>query len=128
MNITKVLIEFLVTFIVIYLFYYFLIIRKCKKNKNVVPAEVNLILLVYKIDVKKIDIYGMIKVVSLTTTIILALIITLISEFFTSTIILLIFGTLISVLVAIIIYRMIGKYYEKQSRLNVNKTKQKNVK
>lgn len=123
MNITKVLIEFLVTFIVIYLFYYFFIIRKCKKNKNIVPAEVNLILSIYKIDVKKINVYEMIKVVSLVTTMILALIITIISEFFDSTIILLFFGTVISVLIAIIIYRIIGRYYEKQSLSDKNKKK-----
>ena len=115
MNITKVLIEFLIIFIVVYGFYYFFIIKKCKKDKKVVPAEVNLILSIYKIDVEKIDLYKMIKVVSLVTTIILSLIITIISEFFDNTIILLVFGTLISVLVAIICYRFIGKYYEKIS-------------
>ena len=118
MNITKVLIEFSITFIVVYLFYYFIIIRKCKKDKSVVPVEVNLILLTYRIDAKKINIYGMIKVVSLVTTFILSTIITIISEFFDNTIILLVFGTIISVLVAIIIYRIIGRYYEKQSIKN----------
>lgn len=115
MNITKVLIEFVVTFIVVYLFYYFFVIKKCKNNKKTVPTEVNLILSIYKIDVKKINLYHMIKVVSLVTTLILSIIITAISEFFTSTIIVLIFGTLISALVAFICYRMIGNYYEKKS-------------
>ena len=71
----------------------------------------------YQIDVKKINIYQMIKIVSLVTTLILSLIITIIGEFFNNTIILLIFGTLISVLVAIICYRFIGKYYEKKSKV-----------
>ena len=115
MDITKVLIELVITFIVVYLFYYIFIIRKCKKNKKVVPIEVSLILSIYNIDTSKINLYEMIKVVSLITTIILSIIITIISEFFDSTIILLIFGTLTSVLVAIIIYRMIGRYYEKKS-------------
>ena len=121
MNIMKVLIEFIITFLVIYLFYYFFVIRKCKKNKKVVPAEVNLILSTYQIDINKINLYQMIKVVSLVTTLILAMIITIISVFFDSTIILLIFCTLISVLVAIISYRIIGKYYEKKSKLGKNK-------
>ena len=115
MSITKVLIEFVVTFIIVYLFYYFFIIKKCKKNKKMVPTEVSLILAVYKIDIKKINLYHMIKVVSLVTTTVLSIIITAISEFFSNTIIVLIFGTLISVLVAIICYRMIGRYYEKKS-------------
>ena len=80
-----------------------------------VPSEVNLILSLYKIDIKKIDIYGMVKVVSLVTTLIISIIITTISMFFKSTIIVLIFGALISILVAIICYRIIGKYYERKS-------------
>lgn len=111
----KVLIEFIVAFIIVYLFYYFFIIRKCKKNKKVVPSEVGLILSVHKIDIDKINLYQMIKVVSLVTTFIISSIITIISVFFDNTIILLVFGTLISVLVAIILYRIIGNHYEKIS-------------
>ncbi len=92
-----------------------MIIRKCRKNKKVVPAEVNLILSFYNINLKKVDIYQIVKVVSVVTTFILSLIITIISVFFESTIILLLFGTLISIIVAIICYRMIGSYYEKKS-------------
>ena len=116
MNIAKVLIEFVVTFIVIYLVYYFVVIRKCKKNKKMVPAEVNLILSFHEIDLDKINVYQMVKVVSLVTTFILSVIITLIGIFFESTIIILIFGTLISLMIAIICYRFIGKYYENKSK------------
>ena len=115
MNITKVLLELLITFIIVYLFYYIFIIRKCKKNKKVIPIEVSFILSIYDIDINRINLLEMIKVVSLATTIILSIIITIISEFFDNTIILLVFGAVISVLVAIIIYRMIGKHYEKES-------------
>ena len=116
MNMVKVLIEFVITFILIYLLYYLIVIRKCKKNKKMVSTEVGLILAFYKIDTDKIDVYQMVKVVSVVTTFIIATIITIISVFFDSTIILLIFGTLLSILVAIICYRIIGKYYEKKSK------------
>ncbi len=116
MDIVKVLIEFIITFIVIYLVYYLLVIRKCKKDKKLIPTEVNLILSYYEIDLKKIDVYRMVKVVSFVTTLIISVIITLISIFFDSTIILLIFGTLISLVVAVICYRMIGSHYEKISK------------
>lgn len=115
MNIVKVLIEFLITFVIVYSFYYFFIIRKCKKNKKVIPTEVSLILSFYKINIEKINLYQMIKLVSLVTTIVISIIITIISNFFDNTIILLIFGTLISVVVAIIFYRIIGKHYENLS-------------
>lgn len=116
MNYTKVLIEFAITFFVIYLFYYFFVIKKCKNNKKIAPAEVNIILALYQINVNKIDLYQMIKIVSIVTVTVLSVIITIISEFFNSTIILLIFGTVISVIVAFICYRIIGKHYEKKSK------------
>ena len=119
----KVLIEFVVSFIIVYLFYYFFIIKKCKKNKKIAPAEVNLILSMYEINIKKIDLYKMIKEVSFITTFILSLIITTISEFFDNTIIVLIFGTLMSVLIAFICYRMIGKRYERISNEKTSKNK-----
>ena len=81
MDIKKVLIEFLLTFVILYLVYYFFIIKKCKKKKDYVPVEVNLILVLYKIDYKKIDLYKMVKLTSLISTIIMALIITLISNY-----------------------------------------------
>ena len=118
MDVKKVLIEFVITFVTVYLVYYFLVIRKCKKDKKIVPTEVNLILSFYKIDIKKINLYQMIKVVSMVTTIIISVIITIISLFFDNTIILLVFGTLISIVVAVICYRMIGKHYEKVSNKN----------
>ena len=114
MDIKKVLIEFIITFIIIYVLYYFLVIKRCKKNKKMVPAEVNIILMMHKIDPKKIDIFQMVKVVGLVTTFIISIILTIISVFFDNTIILLIFGTLLSILVAIIFYRVIGNYYERK--------------
>ena len=115
MDIKKVLIEFVITFAIIYTIYYLLVIKKCKKNKKMVPAEVSLIIYYYEIDIKKINLFEMVKVVSVVTTFILSTIITIIGLFFESTIIILLFGTLISILVAIICYRIIGRYYEKQS-------------
>ncbi len=123
MDIVKVLIEFVITFIVIYLVYYFLVIKKCKKDSKIVPAEVNIILMFHKIDIKKINLYQMIQVVSIVTTLILSIIITLIGVFFDNTIILLVFGTLISLVVAIICYRIIGKHYEKISEKNKKNNK-----
>ncbi len=115
MDLTKVLIEFFITFAIIYIIYYLLVIKKCKKNKKIVSAEVSIIITLHKIDIKKIDTYQMVKVVSIVTTLILSTMITIIDAFFDSTIISLIFSTLLSLVIAIIIYRMIGNYYKKKS-------------
>lgn len=128
MNIIKVLIEFVITFAIVYTIYYLVILRRCKKNHKMVPTEVNLILHYYDINIKNINLYQMTKVVSLVTTIILSVIITIISIFFDNTIILLIFGALISILIAIICYRFIGSYYEKKSNEIGNKKNNKKEK
>ena len=36
MDVKKVLIEFIITFVTVYLVYYFLVIRKCKKDKKII--------------------------------------------------------------------------------------------
>ena len=125
MDLQKILIEFVITFLIIYLIYYFLIIKKCKKNKNYVPAEVNLVLTIHRIDYHKIDLYKMVKVVSLVTVFILSVIITLISNFFDNTIIILIFGTLVSIVVAFIFYNLIGSHFKKKSLERNNKKARK---
>ena len=116
MDLKKVIIEFIITFIIIYLFYYFFVIRKCKKNKKVVPPEVNIILSLYKIDINKINLYQMIKVVSVVTTFVLSITITIMWNLFNSTVILLIFGSLLSVIIAFICYGIIGRVFEKASK------------
>ena len=115
MNIIKVLIEFIITFIIVYLFYYFIVIKKCKKEKQLVPPEVNLIIMFNHIDIKKINVYQMVKVVSFVSTFIISIIITLIWQFFDNTLIPLLFGSALSIVVAIICYRIIGRYYKKKS-------------
>lgn len=111
----KFVIEFFAIFLLLSLIYYFLIIRKCKNNSGYAPVEVNLILSRYNIDIKKINLYKMIKQVSFITIFILSLTISLITNFFDSTILAILFATLLSVLLAFIIYGYIGSYYEKKS-------------
>ena len=122
MNYVRMLITFIIVFLVIGLIYYFFIIKRCKKNSNYVPVEVSLIVSLYQIDHKRIDLIKMVKIVSLITTLILSIIITLISSFFNNNLIVLLFGTALSVLVAIICYNYIGRYYKNKS---INEKKHK---
>ncbi len=116
MDILKLSIEFILTFIIIYLFYYFFTIKKCKKNKKYVPVEVNLIITIYKIDVKKIDLYKMIKIVCLITSFIISISVVLIMSLSKNNILSLIIGSILSLVLAIIIYSFIGKYYKKKNK------------
>ena len=117
----KIVIEFILVFIIIFSIYYFFTIRKCKKNKKYVPVEVNIILMKYKIDLDIINRYSFIKLVGMVTVLILSLIITFVIEFIDNTILALLLGTIVSLLLAFIFYSIIGKYYEKKSMLVVKK-------
>ena len=55
MNYLRTGIVFAISFILLYSIYYFAIIKKCKKNNNYVPVEVNLILVKYRINTKNED-------------------------------------------------------------------------
>lgn len=115
MNYLRVGVVFVVSFIILYLIYYFFIIKKCKKNKNYVPVEVNLILYKFKIDFKKINLYNMIKVVSLVTVLVLSLVITIVLELSLNTVLSLFLATLISLLIVFCCYEIIGRYYKNKS-------------
>ena len=115
-DIVKFLIEFGVMFLIVFLIYYFFIIRKCKKNKNYVPAEVNLIIIKHKINPNKIDLYKLVKVTSFVSILIITFTVCVISSLFNNTKILsIIISSIASILIAIICYDFIGKYYKKKS-------------
>ena len=115
MNYLKIGIVFIVSFTILFLIYYFFIIKKCKKNKKYVPVEVNLILLRYKIDVKKIDLYKMIKNVSFITVFILSVVITIVLEFSLNTVFSMFIATIFSVFLALSCYEIIGRHYKIKS-------------
>ena len=114
MNILKLSIEFLISFMIIYLIYYFFTIRKCKSNRKYVPVEVSLIASIYKINIEKVNLYKMTKVVCFVTSIILSISVVLMIYLSKNNIISLIIGTILAVVLAIIIYGFIGRYYSKK--------------
>lgn len=115
MNYLKMGIVFIICFIILYLIYYFFIIRKCKNKQNYVPVEVNLILMRFKINVKKIDLYKMIKVVSFITVLILSIVITFVLEISSNAVLSLFLATIVSILIALICYEFVGRYYKRKS-------------
>jgi hypothetical protein len=125
MNILEIIIEFVVIFLVIYLLYYYLTIKKCQKEKNYIPVEVSIIIIRNKIDVKKINLYQMIKVVLLATSIILSLSIVIIHKVIKDLVLSLFIALLLSLILAIITYSFIGNYYKKKEikGIIVNKKK-----
>lgn len=111
-----IFIEFILTFVVVYLIYYFVIIRKNKVfDPNRVPVEVNLILMRHKIDMKKIDYRKMLCLISLVTSLDIALIVTLVFRVIDNVYLGILCSLLIVVPISLIGYSMIGRYFEKNS-------------
>ncbi len=114
MDIKKLLVYFTISFIILWIIYYFFIIKKCKKNNGYVPAEVNIILYIYRIDYRKINVYSMVKVVSLITVFSLSFMISIVLNMTQDTVLALILGTVFSLMFSFCLYMIVGNYYSKK--------------
>ena len=113
----KFLIDFVLSFIVVFVFYYFAMIRQYKKlDKKKVPAEVNIILRFNKIDLKKINYKKMLLMLTCVTSFIIALNLTVIYKFTKSNVLIVLITVLVSLPIALVAYDLIGKYFAKQSQ------------
>ena len=118
MNFIKFGIEFLITFAFVLAYYYYFSIRRYKKDNKNIPVEVDIILEKNKIDSTKIDIYSMIKIVCILTAFILSSAITLMTYLSKNIILSILIGVCLSIVLAVIIYDFIGKYYKKKEKNN----------
>lgn len=136
------MIWFILTTIVTYIVYYLFIIRKYdatgkrivkdKKSKNKketkgkvkkkkeidqakYPVEVELLIYKYKIDLKKINFRGMLKLLGFVCSLDIAFIVTVLSFIKTeNTLILLGIGALLVIPVILISFSLLGKYFKKK--------------
>ena len=114
----KFLIEFVISFAVVFIFYYFAMIKQYNKlDKKKVPAEVNIILRFNKIDLKKINYKKMLIMLACVTSFIIAINLTVIYKFTNSNVLIVLITVLVSLPIALVAYDLIGKYFAKQSKL-----------
>jgi hypothetical protein len=115
----KFLIEFVIAFLVVFIFYYFVTIKQYKKiKKKKVPTEVNLILRFHDIKIEKINYKKMLIMIACVTSFIIAINLTVIYKFTNSNIVIILVTVLVSLPIALVAYDMIGKHFEKQSKQN----------
>lgn len=124
----------IITVVVTYLIYYIFIIRKydaqgnriVRKNKKSkkskkehdvakYPAEVELFIYRYKVDIKKINFRGMLKLLGFVCSLDIAFIVTVISFINTDNMyILLGVGALLVIPVILISFSLLGRYFKKK--------------
>jgi len=135
------MIWFIVTVVVVYLYYYLFVIRKydekgnriikekkgkgtakekakSKKKKEVdvvkYPSEVELFIYGYKIDLKKVNFRAMTKAIALVCSIDIALVVTILSYIPLGMVWKLLIGAVIVFVVILISFSLLGKYFKKK--------------
>ena len=122
----QIIVETIIVFIAVFLFNYFVFVRKNKKlNKNEMPLELIYLSGIYGINPKKINFrrfqytYSFINSFIITTTYLL--VIYLIKPMILKVII----GIVLLILLIIICYGLLGRYYLYQEKSNKNRKTKK---
>lgn len=114
-NIMSMLLEYIIVFIAMFILNYFLFIRKkTKLNKKKVPIELNYLISIYKIDVKKIDYKKFVWIYNLINAFIIATIYIIVVYLVKNLILQIIIGMILLILLIIICYGLLGRYYQKK--------------
>lgn len=112
----KQLILFISIFIIVYLFYLiFVISRKKSLNKWKNGKEMLYLKYRYKLNIDKINVKVLANVVGLSNAFIMALVVTIIS-LFKSFLIQMLVGIVLLIPSILIVYHIIGKYYQKRRK------------
>ena len=119
------ILSLLITLIIVDLYYRFFVLKKdMKYNPNKVPTEVTLLIKKYKIDMKKINYYYLMKSIGRINALGIGLIVFVIT-FFDRLNIQLLVALLLCIPVILISYGMFGRYLVKQGLTVDSKNKKK---
>lgn len=111
----RVLVEYAIVFVFVFILTYILFIRKNKKyNKNNVPIELLYLVKIYDLDIKKINYKKFVWIYSLINTFIISTVYILITYLLESLILQIIIGIILLILFIIICYGLLGRYYIKK--------------
>ena len=107
---------YFITFVIVYLFYLFFVILK-KKSRERFENSTEMVFLrkKYKIDIKKIGLTKIAHICALSNALIIANTITIISMIH-NLILMIIAGFFVLIPMILIVYHLIGKYYQNKQR------------
>lgn len=108
---------FIFSFILIYIIYYFLFIRKARRGEKI-SAEAQYLTVLYKLDIDKFSYYKFVRVVGLVTSFDIAIVSTIVAKV-DGVIWQILFGFVAVVPVIVLSFMLVGKYYQsKQTKDN----------
>lgn len=131
------MILFIISVLIVYLYYYLFIVRKYDSKGNRIvkesktkgkgktvkkkeidqakyPSEVELFIYKYKIDIKKINFRAMLKLLGLVCSIDVAIIVTILSYIKLDMMWLLLIGALLVFPIILISFSLLGRYFKKK--------------
>lgn len=110
---TEVIVFFL-TFLIVFLIYELLLIRKCKKDKKrKKPIEVQYLVNCYNLDLKKVNYKKLLNIISLVSSLDIAIVVSVIG--LTNNFLLeIIIGCFLTVILILASYYIVGSVYQKK--------------
>ena len=113
-EVLNILLEYIIVYVLIFILnYLFFVRRKTKYNKNKVPVEFYYLVNLYKLDQKKINYKKFIYITAFINTFIVASTYIVIYRLLDSWIWQLVFGIIIIILLIVICYGLLGRYYQR---------------
>ncbi len=117
---------FLLDFIVIFMFYYFIYVRKGRKNKKK-PSEVSYLITYYKLDTNLFSYRKFLTVVGLVVSFDIAVVATFV-PIIDGIVWQILFGFIIIIPVVVLSFILVGNYYKKKQTLDNSKELEKEKK
>lgn len=121
-EILNILLEYIISYALVFLLYYLIFIRKkTKYNKNKVPVEYYYLVSLYGLGQKDIDYKKFMYISGLVNTFIIVTTYIVVSKLLNKWFIQLFCGIVIIILLIIICYGILGRYYQKKQNIEKRK-------
>jgi len=121
-EILNILLEYIISYALVFLLYYLIFIRKkTKYNKNKVPVEYYYLVSLYGLRQKDIDYKRFMYISGLVNTFIIVTTYIVVSKLLNKWFIQLLCGIVIIILLIIICYGILGRYYQKKQNIEKRK-------
>ena len=119
-EVLSILLEYVIAYILVFIIYYFIFVRKkTKYNKNKVPVEFYYLVSLYRLEQKKINYKKFIYATAFINTFIIVTTYIILTRLLDKLIWQILLGVVIIVLLIIICYGLLGRYYQKRGNKNV---------
>lgn len=121
-EILNIMLEYIISYALVFLLYYLLFIRKkTKYNKNKVPVEYYYVISLYGLKEKDIDYKKFMYMTLFVNTFIIVTTYIIVFKLLDNWILMLICGIVIIILLIVICYGIIGRYYQKKQKIERRK-------